>query len=155
MHMYLAYLAQPLLVGQRGYVGAQSLESLIDALHASALAKISRLSLLSHLGSALQASRLVTSPTTERERKRGGEISWISRTLSHRRHLRLLVVLLVAVETTAISIIIIVALRAVLVPEEVLGTGVRCVCCLRTFEKVARHGGLQIEIVHGKHVVKC
>lgn len=70
MHMYLAYLAQPLLVGQRGYVGAQSLESLIDALHASSLAKISRLSLLSHLGSALQASRLVTSPTTERERER-------------------------------------------------------------------------------------
>lgn len=64
--MYLAYLAQPLFVGQRGYVGAQSLESLIDALHASSLAKISRLSLLSHLGSALQASRLVTSPTTER-----------------------------------------------------------------------------------------
>lgn len=64
-YMYLAYLAQPLLVGQRGYVGAQPLERLIDALHAASLAKIGSLTLLGHLGSALQASRLVTSPTTK------------------------------------------------------------------------------------------
>lgn len=69
-YMYLAYLAQPLLVGQRGYVGAQPLESLVDALHAASLAKIRCLTLLGHLGSALQASRLVTSPTTKRQRER-------------------------------------------------------------------------------------
>lgn len=69
-YMYLAYLAQPLLVGQRGYVGAQPLERLVDALHAASLAKIGSLTLLGHLGSALQASRLVTSPATKVERER-------------------------------------------------------------------------------------
>lgn len=75
--MYLAYLAQPLLVGQRGYVGAQPLESLVDALHAASLSKIGCLTLLSHLGSALQASRLVTSPATKRERDQSREINSI------------------------------------------------------------------------------
>lgn len=157
-YMYLAYLAQPLFVGQRWYVGAQPLERLVDALHAASLAKISSLTLLGHLGSALQASRLVTSPTTKEEREREIIQKRSVEVVQHRiisLDLRLLVVLLIAVETTAIRIVIIIALRAVLISEEVFGAGVRCVCRLRTFEEVACHGGLQIEIVHGKHYVKC
>lgn len=57
-----SHLAESLLVGQCRYMGTQTLEGFIDALHATSLPKIRRLTLLGHLGGALQATGLVTAP---------------------------------------------------------------------------------------------
>jgi len=63
----------------------------------------------------------------------------------------LLGVLLIAVKTAAVGIILVVALRAVLVPEKIIGAGGGGVGGLRSLEEMTRHRGLQVKVVHGKH----
>lgn len=86
-------------------------------------------------------------------RLNGQKLKWISEARGRKStpYLRLLGVLLVAVEATAIGIVLVIALRAVLVPKKIVGAGGGGVGGLRSLEEVARHRGLQVEIVHGKH----